>query len=118
MSPAPSTASVLILEDSGTYTDKLLAKLRRDAGLALEWERVNTLPALREALSRRHDWHLVVSDSQVKEAAAFQALALTHEIAPGTPFVVLAPGRAKESVAQIIQEWVAHRPALEEARRP
>lgn len=109
MPPSQPMASVLIIEDAEARTENTLAKLSKEGGVPLEWERVHTLSELRQALARRQDWHLVISDARLPGAVAFQALAVTQEIAPRLPFVVLAHDRPEVAIAEVVQQCVAHR---------
>ncbi|MDB4953672.1 MAG: domain S-box protein [Myxococcales bacterium] len=79
---------VLFIEDSETVVHSILRELRKH-GYAPSWERVATLSTLREALQRR-DWQLVISDSNVPNLQAVDALATTKELAPDVPFIVVS----------------------------
>ena len=92
---------VLIVEDSGTDTKRVVRELRR-SGFSPRWERVETTAALREALLRR-PWHLVISDSSVPRLPALHALALTKELAPHVPFIVVSSTIAVESAVEAMR---------------
>ena len=79
---------VLVIDDSESDVTLAIRELRR-AGLEPAWERVATASHLRVALASRH-WDVVVASADLPQLGAFEALMLTHELAPSTSFVALS----------------------------
>jgi two-component system, cell cycle sensor histidine kinase and response regulator CckA len=83
----PDPVRVLMVEDSEADALLLEEQLRRE-GLDLHLERVQTGPALREALDRT--WDVVLADYSMPAFGGLQALALVKERAPDLPFIVVS----------------------------
>jgi signal transduction histidine kinase len=112
---ATSDLPVLLVEDSETDAKLVVRELIR-SGLSPSWERVQNAAALREAL-RRRDWQLVISDSSVLQLGALQALALTKEILPAVPFIVVAGTITEEEAVQAMRAGAADYVTKENLRR-
>jgi signal transduction histidine kinase len=80
--------AVLFVDKSQADVTGAVRELRRNA-LAPTWERVEDASQLRAGLARQH-WDFVVSDVNVKCFDVYEALAITRELAPTTPFIVLS----------------------------
>jgi CheY-like chemotaxis protein len=78
---------VLMVEDQDGDAELAIRALRR-TGLQIEWERVESEDAFREALARGPD--LVLSDGQVPGFGGLAALAIVRAEAPQIPFIVLS----------------------------
>jgi len=96
---------VLIVEDSETDTKLLIQELRR-GGFSPHWERVETAPTLRAALTRRR-WQLVISDSGMPRLNALEALALSKEVLPDVPFIIVSATITEETAVQAIRMGAA-----------
>ncbi len=92
---------VVIVEDSEIDTKRVLRELRR-SGFSPQWERVETTPALREALQRR-TWHLVIAGSSVARLAALDALAVSKDLAPQLPFIVVSGTMTVETAVEAMR---------------
>ena len=92
----PRPLRVLLVED--TPDDALLlVRALRKAGFATDYRRVDTPEALRAALAEG-GWELVISDYTMPEFGGLQALAITRELAPELPFIIVS-GNIGEDVA-------------------
>jgi PAS domain S-box-containing protein len=83
----PDPVRVLMVEDSDADALLLEEQLRRE-GFDLRLERVQTGPALREALDR--GWDVVLADYSMPGFGALPALAVVKERAPDLPFIVVS----------------------------
>jgi CheY-like chemotaxis protein len=92
---------VLIVEDSKSDA-KLIARELRRTGFSPRWERVETAPALREALLRER-WQLVISESTLPKLSLLEALAITKEIRSTTPFIVVSATINEETAGAAIR---------------
>ncbi|MEO8608405.1 MAG: PAS domain S-box protein [Chloroflexota bacterium] len=79
---------VLIAEDSEDDALLLLRELRR-SGYEIDYERVDTAPAMKNALDT-HTWDIVISDYAMPQFSAPQALALVNERGLDLPFLIVS----------------------------
>ncbi len=93
--------AVLFVDKSDADVNLAVGELRR-SGLSPTWKRAGDLAALRAALDAR-TWEFVVCDSSVPHIGVFEALALTRELAPTTPFIVVAGGLDDRLVVDIVR---------------
>lgn len=96
---------VLLVEDSETDA-KLLVRALQAAGLTPRCERVESAVALRGALAER-EWNLVISDSSMPGFDAIAALGVTHELRPGTPFIVVSGSMREETAVAALRSGAA-----------
>src|SRR6185369_8514620 len=82
------TLRVLIAEDSEDDALLLLRELRR-SGYEIDYERVDTAPAMKIALDS-HDWDIVISDYAMPQFSAPQALAVVNERDLDLPFLIVS----------------------------
>ncbi len=101
----PVKLEVLFVEDSENDVE-FVARALRKSGFAPAWERVETATALREALERK-PWQLVISDSSMPQLSALDALALTKQVSPELPFIVVSGTMTEEVAVQVIREGAA-----------
>jgi two-component system cell cycle sensor histidine kinase/response regulator CckA len=87
---------LLIADDSENDVQLLLRELRR-AGYAPSHRRVDTAPAMHDALDTQ-DWDLVIGDYSMPEFRGTAALALLQERGLDIPFIFVS-GTIKEDVA-------------------
>ena len=92
---------VLIVEDSESDAKLIALELSR-SGLAPSWQRVDSRSGLREALLRR-PFRLVISDSSVPGLTVLDALAMTRELSPTVPFIVVSGTLIEETAVQAIR---------------
>jgi DNA-binding NarL/FixJ family response regulator len=101
-----STAlDVLIVEDSEADAKLIVLELRR-RGFQPRWERVESEPALREALQRKR-WDVVLSDSSLPQLGVIRALASTRELAPAVPFIVVSGTITEEEAVRALRNGAA-----------
>jgi signal transduction histidine kinase len=97
--------AILFVEDSETDV-ALVARALGRAGFTPTWERVQTEASLREALTRR-SWQVVVSDSSVPGLGPLDALRVTRELEPHTPFFVLSGSIVPELAVEVMRNGAA-----------
>jgi PAS domain S-box-containing protein len=79
---------VLIVEDAPSDVALLLLVLR-EGGFEVTHEAVATQAAMRAAL-RHHQWDLIISDYAMPQFRGSAALALTFELCPDVPFIIVS----------------------------
>ncbi|MBN1326525.1 MAG: PAS domain S-box protein [Candidatus Cloacimonetes bacterium] len=87
---------VLIVEDSTDDAELLVIHLQQ-AGYRLEWERIESLKEMQQAL-RNKVWDIVISDYSMPDFNGLHALKLSHEFDPNLPFILLS-GTIGEDIA-------------------
>src|SRR5690606_37062787 len=87
---------ILLVEDSEDDAHLLLRELQR-SGFEVEWERVETEPAMRAALAHSK-WDLIVCDFSLPTFSAPRALELLQETGIDLPFIIVS-GTIGEEVA-------------------
>ncbi len=88
---------VLLVEDSEDDAELVLDELAR-GGFEPESHRVDRLPELRQALAEQ-DWDVVLSDFNIIDFTAAEALRALHESGRDLPFLILSGAvRAEEAV--------------------
>jgi two-component system, cell cycle sensor histidine kinase and response regulator CckA len=90
----------LILEDRESDAALLLLELRR--GFEVEYERVWTAAAMKDALARRQ-WDIIISDYSMPGFGAIPALALLQESGIELPFVVVSGTIGEESAVEALR---------------
>jgi PAS domain S-box-containing protein len=96
---------VLIVEDSGVDA-RVLVNLLRGGGWQVEHRRVETGPALAEALATGN-WDVILSDHNLPELSAPRALAILQESGKDIPFLIVSGG-IEEGVAIEAMKAGAH----------
>jgi DNA-binding NarL/FixJ family response regulator len=96
---------VLVVEDS-EGDSKLIIRALRAAGFAPDWERVDSSQRLREALVRR-SWEVVISDSSIPGLGSLDALAISRELAPRAPFILLTGALSDGQAAEAMRRGAA-----------
>jgi PAS domain S-box-containing protein len=79
---------VLIIEDAKSDITLLLLALR-EGGFEVTYEAVATQAAMRAAL-QHHQWDLITSDHGMPQFSGRAALALTLELSPDVPFIIVS----------------------------
>jgi putative two-component system response regulator len=92
---------VLFVEDSPDDAE-LLARELRKGGYDLEFERVDTGPAMEEALAR-HTWDLVVSDHAMLQFDSMAALNVLKASGADTPFIIISGTIGEERAVQAMR---------------
>lgn len=90
------TLRVLIIDDNDDEAQLELRRLR-DAGYAPQWERVDTMDALRDAL-REQEWDVALVDYTLPGFSGPDALRLVAELAPDLPAITVT-GTIDEDIA-------------------
>jgi two-component system cell cycle sensor histidine kinase/response regulator CckA len=92
---------VLLVEDSATDA-KLIIQALRQTGRPAEFERVQTAPAMRDAL-RRKEWDVVISDWSMPHFSALMALAILRETGLDLPFIIVSGTMGEETAVQAMR---------------
>jgi DNA-binding NtrC family response regulator len=87
---------VLIIEDTKSDVNLLLLALR-DGGFAVTYEGVATEAAMRAALQHQQ-WDVITSDHGMPLFSGTAALALTLELRPDLPFIIVS-GESDDKLA-------------------
>jgi diguanylate cyclase (GGDEF)-like protein len=90
--------SVLVVEDSEDDLLLLLACLRK-AGFTPDWQRVDTAPDLSAALGAR-EWDLIISDHNMPELTAPQALQIVADRGLDLPFIIVSGSIGEEAAVK------------------
>ena len=96
---------VLIVEDQDADAQLILRELRHD-GYDIDYERVETLPAMEQALARQ-GWDIILSDYSLPHFSAMKALATLKESGLDIPFLVIS-GTIDEETAVTALKAGAH----------
>lgn len=104
--PARIPLRVLIVEDSEDDTLLLLRELRRGDYEPIH-ERVDTPEGMRQALTEGGPWDMVLSDWQMPRFSAPEALEMSREMDPETPFIIVS-GKVGEETAVEAMKAGAH----------
>jgi signal transduction histidine kinase len=91
----------LFVEATERDTELSLRELR-DTGFLPTWQRVDDAAGLRTALQQR-SWDVVICDSNNLQLGAFEALWVTRELAPDTPFIVLFESLREDAAVDIVR---------------
>ncbi|MBM3777027.1 MAG: response regulator [Acidimicrobiia bacterium] len=91
----------LIVEDSPDDAELLLRHLRRQ-GLEIAFLRVQTAPAMRQALSDE-DWDVVLSDYSMPEFSAEEALGILKESGLDIPFIIVSGTIGEETAVRSLK---------------
>src|SRR6266566_3566766 len=97
----PTLARILIVEDVATDAELIEREIRR-AGIGCATRRVDTEPALREAL-RSFAPDLVLTDHSMPRLTARETLQLVHQETPDTPVIIVTGSLDEEIAAEYIK---------------
>ena len=92
---------VLLVEDSEPDAELLLAELTK-AGYRVVARRVQTADEMREALAG-DVWQIVLSDYSLPGFTAPAALAITHELKPDLPFIIVSGTVGEEAAVAALK---------------
>jgi PAS domain S-box-containing protein len=81
--------SLLLVEDDDNDVELLLSRLRED-GYEPDHERVQTAAAMADALARRDDWEIVISDYSLPGFSAPLALTVLQQTGKDIPFIIIS----------------------------
>jgi signal transduction histidine kinase len=97
----PQHLNVILVEDSETDAELLVREMTR-RGFNPHATRVETGEGLREALAAG-DCHVVISDNRMPAFNAREALAITRELAPNVPFIVVSGTLTEEHAVEAMR---------------
>jgi diguanylate cyclase (GGDEF)-like protein/PAS domain S-box-containing protein len=96
---------LLLIEDSFDDAELLLWHLKK-AGLQLEYERVDSEPAMREALARK-EWDIIIADYFLPSFSGLAALEIIRQSGVDLPFIIVS-GKVGEDTAVEAMKAGAH----------
>ena len=96
---------VLIVDDSEDDTSLIIRKLR-GGGYEPQWKRVDTYPAMKNALERE-EWDVILCDYKMPNFSAPAALKLIQEMNIDLPFIIVS-GAIGEDTAVTVMKSGAH----------
>lgn len=100
-SPPRPPLRVLLIEDA-EFDARVIASLLRGGGYDVTSCRVDTAPAMREALARQ-TWDIVFSDHQMPEFDAAQALRVLQDSGLDLPFLIVSGGIGEETAVALMK---------------
>ena len=92
---------LLLVEDSEDDAQLLLRQLRRE-GVEVEGLRVETAPAMRDALSQQ-SWDAVISDYSMPAFSAIGARAVLSEVGVDIPFIIVSGTIGEETAVKALK---------------
>ncbi len=95
---------VLILEDSLNDTELMLYELRQ-AGLELDWQRLETEPDYLAQLDA--DWDVILSDYRMPQFDAMRALQLLQERGLDIPLIIVTGSISEEVAVECMKQGAA-----------
>jgi len=96
-----SPLRVLVVEDSADDAQLIVREIQR-SGYTVEFERVETKPAMQEALSRR-SWDVILSDYSMPKFSAMAALATLKASGLDLPFIVVSGTIGEETAVTALK---------------
>ncbi len=93
---------VLVVEDSSAEAELTMRELVR-AGIGCEFRRVETEPAVREAL-KCFDPQIILSDFRLPGFDGLNVLAMARELAPEVPFVFVSANIGEERAIETLHQ--------------
>jgi signal transduction histidine kinase len=88
----------LLLEDNTDDAELLLYALKR--GFTVEWQRVQTPAAMRQALEQ--PWDIILSDFSMPEMNALEALEVLHASGLDLPFIIISGTIGEETAVEAL----------------
>ncbi|HJQ15223.1 MAG TPA: response regulator, partial [Anaerolineales bacterium] len=95
---------VLIVEDSLDDAELIIREIQR-GGYEVDWERVETKPAMQVALSRQR-WDIILSDYSLPQFSALAALATLKDSGLDIPFIVISGTIGEETAVAALKGGV------------
>lgn len=99
--PGPRPLRVLMIEDS-EFDARIITSVLRAAGYDITSRRVETAPAMREALAGQA-WDIVFSDHQMPEFDAARALRVLQDSGLDLPFLIVSGGIGEETAVALMK---------------
>ncbi|WP_282271070.1 hybrid sensor histidine kinase/response regulator [Stenotrophomonas sp. PS02298] len=105
---------ILLVEDSPVDAELVVDQLL-EAGLQIEFERVDNEPAMRDALAGDVP-DVVLSDLSMPGFSGYQALQILRELRPRVPFIFVSGTMGEETAVEALQQGandyiIKHQPA-------
>ena len=105
---------ILLVEDSPEDAELVVDQLL-EAGLQVEFERVDNEPAMRDALAEAMP-DVVLSDLSMPGFSGYQALQILRELHPKVPFIFVSGTMGEETAVEALQQGandyiIKHQPA-------
>ncbi len=94
--------NVLLIEDSEDDAILIVHELQH-GGFDVDYERMDTTGAVRDALKRR-EWDLILSDHAMPGSCALEALSVAKEVGVDAPFIVVSGWMTDELARSAIKE--------------
>jgi two-component system, cell cycle sensor histidine kinase and response regulator CckA len=95
------TLRILLIEDSATDAKLVIQELQRN-GRTIDFERVQTAEAMREALARR-TWDAIISDWSMPKFSAPAALATLQDTELDLPFIIVSGTVGEETAVEAMR---------------
>lgn len=92
---------ILLVEDSADDADLLVREIQR-GGYEVDFERVETMDAMRSALKDR-TWDIVICDYSLPQFNGLQALKILHESGVDLPFVIVSGSIGEETAVNALK---------------
>jgi len=106
---AARALSCLIVEDSADDA-ALIVRALCAGGFELDWERVDTADALREALARR-TWDVVLSDHRMPRFSSSEAMEIVKASGTSAPFLLVSGSIGEEAAVAAmragVRDWIS-----------
>lgn len=93
---------ILLVEDSPVDAELVVDQLL-EAGLQIEFERVDNEPAMRDALAENVP-DVVLSDLSMPGFSGYQALQILRELHPRVPFIFVSGTMGEETAVEALQQ--------------
>ena len=98
------TLNLLILEDNPDDAELAVKELERE-GFTVEWGRVDTEKAFREAIEKKPD--LILADYRVPSFGGMAALQIQQQIAPDIPLIIISGTVGEETAVESMKAGAA-----------
>ena len=92
---------VLLIENSEDDAQLILREIRR-GGYDVQWERVQSRAAMKDALARQA-WDVVISDHNLPQFNSLNALEILHESGQDLPFIIASGSIGEEAAVNILR---------------
>lgn len=91
----------LIVEDS-EFDARMLVRLLRQGGYDVTWQRVESGPAMEQALLTTA-WNIVFADHEMPDFNAWRALAVLQQSGRDLPFIIVSGGIGEETAVALMK---------------
>src|ERR1041384_5789323 len=92
---------ILMIEDAGDDAELIVQEIRR-SGYTVEFERVETKPAMQQALARS-TWDIILSDYSMPHFSAMAALTVLKQSEMDIPFIVISGTVGEETAVTALK---------------